>query len=91
MPNTLIEGMASGLPILCSVFPPMPEFLKEGGFYCDPYQVDSIVEGIKQLLKNPEKQTKTVMFNQHEIAKYDWGITSQKTFEFLNEICEYGQ
>jgi|688.fasta_scaffold217713_1 glycosyltransferase involved in cell wall biosynthesis len=91
MPNTLIEGMASGLPILCSNFPPMPEFLKEGGFYCNPYHVDSIVEGIKELLANPEKQAKTVMLNQHEMDKYDWAITSQKTFEFLNEICEYGQ
>ena len=29
MPNILIEGMSSGLPILCSNYLPMPEFLKD--------------------------------------------------------------
>lgn len=91
MPNTLIEGMASGLPILCSNFPPMPEFLKEGGFYCDPYDVDSIAAGIKELLSNPEKQAKSVILNQNEITGYSWENTAHKTFEFLNEICEYGK
>jgi len=91
MPNTLIEGMASGLPILCSNFPPMPEFLKEGGFYCDPYQIDSIMEGIKELLANPEKQAKTILLNREEMDNYDWERTAQRTFEFLIEISEYGK
>ena len=32
MPNTLVEGMASGLPILSSNRGPMPEILKMGGY-----------------------------------------------------------
>ena len=31
MPITLIEGMASGLPIACSDRGPMPEVLQDGG------------------------------------------------------------
>lgn len=87
MPNTLLEGMASGLPILCSNLPPMPEFLKDGGLYCDPYSVDSIVVGIKKLLSSPEKMAESVLINQIEITRYDWEFTAQKTFELLNEIC----
>ena len=34
MPNSLVEGMASGLPIACSDRGPMPEILKkDGGLY----------------------------------------------------------
>ena len=36
MPNILLETMASGLPIACSNFDPMPEILKDGGLYFDP-------------------------------------------------------
>jgi len=31
MPNTLLEGMASDLPIACSNRGPMPEVLRDGG------------------------------------------------------------
>jgi glycosyltransferase involved in cell wall biosynthesis len=91
MPNTLIEGMASGLPILCSNFPPMPEFLKEGGFYFDPYDEESIMDGIKELLADHDKRVKSVILNQNEMTRYSWENTSQNTFEFINEICKNGQ
>ena len=35
MPNTLVEAMASGLPIACSDRGPMPEVLGDGGVLFD--------------------------------------------------------
>ena len=49
MPITLIEGMASGLPIACSDRGPMPEVLQDGGVYFNPEDCKSIVFAIEKL------------------------------------------
>lgn len=48
MPNTLLEAMASGLPIACSERGPMPEVLKDGGSYFNPENAISIAESVKK-------------------------------------------
>ena len=55
MPNILIEAMGSGKPIVCSNKGPMPEFLKDGGYYFDPNSVESIITSIKEMLKSNPK------------------------------------
>ena len=55
MPNILIEAMGSGKPIVCSNKGPMPEFLKDGGYYFDPNSVESIITSIKEMIKSTPK------------------------------------
>ena len=86
MPNILIESMASGLPIVCSNKQPMPEFLKENGFYFDAKNVESISNAIEEMLLNPEKRESMAKRNFEEVKKYSWEITANGTFSFLEEI-----
>lgn len=86
MPNILIESMASGLPIACSSHMPMPEFLKGNGFYFDPYDLDSLVKAMEELMLDKEKQVKFSESNLSEIKKYSWTKTSFETFKFIEEI-----
>ena len=55
MPNILIESMASGLPIACSDKQPMPEFLKNGGYYFNANSVDSIQKAIINLIEDKDR------------------------------------
>ena len=50
MPNILIEAMSSGLPILCSNYSPMSEFLKDGGEYFNPTSVESTEKSILKFI-----------------------------------------
>lgn len=86
MPNILMESMASGLPIACSNHNPMPEFLKDGGFYFNPYDVDSIVDSMEELMLNNKKQIEFSKKNIKEINKYSWYNTSFETMNFINRI-----
>lgn len=86
MPNILIESMASGLPIVCSNKQPMPEFLKENGFYFDAKNVDSISNAIEEMFLKPEKRESMAKKNFEEVKKYSWEITANETFSFLEEI-----
>lgn len=83
MPNTLIESMASGTPIACSNKEPMPEFLKNKGYYFDSYDVDSIQSALEKLMFNVGNNDMMVTENLEEVKKYNWKKTSEKTFDFL--------
>ncbi|WP_299434140.1 glycosyltransferase [uncultured Aquimarina sp.] len=83
MPNILLESMASGSPIACSDKEPMPEFLKENGFYFNSYEVESIVASIEKMLLDQKMRTLTIEKNLLEIKKYSWEKTSKLTFGSL--------
>lgn len=86
MPNILIESMGSGKPIACSNKQPMPEFLKENGFYFDAYDVNSISKSIEELLINEDVRKKYIEKNLDEVSKYNWETTSRETFNFIKKI-----
>lgn len=91
MPNILIESMASGIPIASSNKQPMPEFLKENGFYFDAHKIDSIVESLIEFLDSPHKREMNSHNALREASKYSWETTSKKTFEFLISINQNNQ
>ena len=85
MPNTLIEGMSSGLPILCSNRGPMPEVLKDGGIYFDPESVNSMVNSFHHALSNKLflKDLSNKSFNYSK--KYSWNNTTKLTLNFITQ------
>ena len=54
LPNILLEGMASGLPIACSDRGPMPELLGDAAVYFNPELQSSIEEALERLLNSSE-------------------------------------
>ena len=55
MPNTLLEGMASGVPIISSNYGPMPEILGDCGLYFDPENVNSLITALSCFMDNPNR------------------------------------
>jgi glycosyltransferase involved in cell wall biosynthesis len=89
MPNTLLETMASGLPIACSSLGPMPEVLENAGVFFDPEQVGSIVNALNKLIDSPQLRTKLSQSSHEYAQQYSWKRCANETFEFLNCIAKY--
>lgn len=85
MPNILIESMASGLPIVCSDKEPMPEFLKDGGYYFNADSVDSIEKGIINFIEDKDPFNR-IKQNLNEVRNLKWEETSKKTFNFITNL-----
>ncbi len=83
MPNILVEAMRSGLPIISSNRPPMPEFLKNGGYYFDPYDVKSIYDSLKEYLLDHEKREHNASLSQKYSLKYSWQDCAAQTLNFI--------
>jgi len=88
MPVTLIEGMASGLPIACSDRGPMPEVLAAGGVYFDPERPSSIVRAIYSLVTDPVLRMESIEVSRNISKEYLWKINSKMTFDFLVRTIE---
>ena len=88
MPNILIEGMASGLPIACSKMGPMPEILKDGGVYFDPLNVADIENALTKLIIKPQIRFKYSLVSSELVKQYSWQKCANKTFGFLKSIAE---
>lgn len=86
MPNILIEAMSSSLPIVCSNYPPMPEFIKDAGILCNPLNIDKIADAIERLIGSEtlRKELSVKAFNYSQ--EYDWKRTAMKTMDFIQNV-----
>jgi len=83
MPITLIEGMASGLPIACSDRGPMPEVLQDGGVYFDPEDCNSIVVAIEKIIYN-QSLRKYISKRAKKLSnQYSWRRCADQTWAFI--------
>lgn len=86
MPNIMLEAMASGLPLACSSFGPMPHVLKDGGVYFNPESETEIEKAIEKLLLSKELR-EDISSRAYKISQaYSWKRCSKETFQFINDI-----
>ena len=83
LPVTLLEAMATGLPIACSDRGPMPEVLKDGGVYFDPENPESISSAIEDLLVHPQKCQQLEARARELASRYSWRRCAKETFSFI--------
>lgn len=86
MPNTLIEGMASGLPIACANRGPMPEVLQDGGVYFDPEDAESIASAIESIIVNVERRESMARRAAELSTAYSWERCAAETWAFLRRV-----
>ena len=86
MPNILLEGMASGLPIACSRLGPMPEVLGEAGVYFDPESPDSIAAALRQLIDSRQLREQMARASFERVGVYSWRRCAEETFRFLASV-----
>jgi glycosyltransferase involved in cell wall biosynthesis len=86
MPNILLEGMSSGLPIICSNRGPMPEILKHAGVYFNPESIESICDAIKKLYNSVELRSNLSEQSLILSKSYSWEKCANETFEFLAQF-----
>ncbi len=85
LPNILLEGMASGLPIACSDRGPMPELLGDAAVYFNPELQSSIEEALERLLNSPELRYSLAKKTYQLSQKYTWDKCADQTFDFLSQ------
>jgi glycosyltransferase involved in cell wall biosynthesis len=86
-PIILLEGMAAGLPIVCSQRGPMPEVLGSAGMMFDPENAASITDAIDRLLHDPELRYRLALEAYRRTDGFTWQRTADQTLEFLAQVA----
>jgi glycosyltransferase involved in cell wall biosynthesis len=87
MPNILLEGMASALPVACSNRGSMSELLGDAGAYFDPEDPSSIADALRRLIESPELRQQLARAALARARQYSWTRCARDTFGFLARIA----
>lgn len=88
LPNILLEAMASGLPIACSDWGPMPEVLQEAGTYFDPERPEEIAEALQTLVGDAALRQRCADQAYEQARLYSWERCARETFSYLAEVAQ---
>ncbi len=79
-PNALLEGMASGLPIIATKVGGNSEIIREGGngFLVEPKNSKALEKVILKIYKNKNLQREISKNNLKEVKKYSWEKIAKK-------------
>jgi glycosyltransferase involved in cell wall biosynthesis len=87
LPIILLEAFASGLPIICSDFPPMPDLFGHSVYYFNPYSSSSLSLAVTQYLNDVGKSC-TSLPRLNPIYNVSWFSVANKTFHFFDTLCQ---
>ncbi len=89
-PNILLEALAAGRPIVCSNFPPMPEFGGDAVLYFDPRKPAELASRLALLLDDPALQQGLAAKSALQAQRYDWSETARRTWDAIAQLHAAG-
>ena len=72
----IVEAMQSGVPVICSNVTSMPEVAGNAALIVDPFQVESIANGMEQLYKDDNLRTRLIELGHTQKKKFSWSRTA---------------
>ncbi len=84
----VLEGMASGTPVLTSNTSSMPEVGGDAALFVNPEETDEITEGIHTLLKDETLRSAKVEKGLAQAAKFSWTQTAQSVLDIYREVLK---
>ena len=78
-----LEAMASGVPVVVSNTTSLPEICGNAAVYIDPYQPESIAQGLNELLENKSFYSRMKNEGLKQAAKFTWARTAARLMESI--------
>jgi len=82
-----LEAMASGTPVVTSNVSSLPEVTGEAAVLVDPYDVDSIADGIYRVLRSPALRQELREKGIARAREFSWERSVARTRELYAEVC----
>jgi glycosyltransferase involved in cell wall biosynthesis len=83
-----LEAMACGTPVVTSNVSSLPEVVGDAAFLIDPYDPESIADGMRQVLTNEELRQTLRARGFLQVRRYSWEASVQRVREIYAEVLE---
>jgi glycosyltransferase involved in cell wall biosynthesis len=85
-----LEAMASGTPVITSNLSSLPEVTGDAAVLVDPYDVDSIVDGMRRVLSDPVLAAELRRKGIERAREFSWERSVAKTRQVYQQIGARG-
>ncbi len=86
-PVTLVEALASGVPVLTSRLGPMPELAGDGARYFDAYSPAVLAKAMVDLWRDPAAQRELGRLAVARAAAFSWDETARGLLRVLEDVA----
>jgi len=84
----VLESMACGAPVVCSNTGALPEVGGDSAMYVDPYDVESIMQGLREALANDDTRTERIEKGLEHVKNFSWKETARQIMQVFEEMSE---
>ncbi|MEW6407722.1 MAG: glycosyltransferase family 1 protein [Patescibacteria group bacterium] len=78
---SILEAMRQGTPVITSNITSMPEIAGRAGYLIDPYKINSIAKGIKEVLTNQNLRQRMIRAGYAQAKKFSWEKCARETLK----------
>jgi glycosyltransferase involved in cell wall biosynthesis len=86
-----LEAMASGTPVVTSNLSSLPEVVGDAAVLVDPYDPDSIADGMKRVLTDKELRATLRERGLAKVREYSWEQSAARIREVYEEVLQEPQ
>jgi len=79
----IAEAMQSGCPVLCGDKTSLPEVGGDAAIYCDPFDIKSIADGIRELDQNDLLRTELAKKGLERAKLFSWDKAAEKIWQII--------
>ena len=76
-----LEAMSAGLPVVAASAGSLPEIYGEAAKYCDPLDVEAIVEALAQVAEDEDLRSRLGDLGRRRAAQFSWAKTAEQTLD----------
>jgi glycosyltransferase involved in cell wall biosynthesis len=84
----VLEAMACGTPVLTSAISSLPEVAGDAAILVDPYRVEAIAEGLRQLLDDATLRAELVTRGLRQAARFTWEGAAQQLLGIYRQMLQ---
>jgi glycosyltransferase involved in cell wall biosynthesis len=84
----LVEAMRSGVPILSGNLTSLPEVAGDAAIYCDPFSVESISAGMKDLAANSDLRDELVKKGLERAKLFSWDQSAEVVWNEIRKLLD---
>lgn len=82
-----MEAISAGAVVVASDIPVLKEVYKDSIFYFDPYNVDSIADGLRKVISlSKSEKDKKIKYAQNFIKRYSWSKMAKETLAVYESL-----
>ena len=79
----IVEAFQSGVPVICSIVTSMPEVAGDAALMVDPFNIDSIANGMNKLADNNELRNELIDKGHQQKMLFSWSRTAELLWDCI--------